>query len=150
MIDATRIGDNIHQGSATTPELAAAAGFTMLVLCAQEHQPVAHPGCSIKVVHCPMDDAVLTAEEWKRAVRAAREVASHMMRGGRALVTCFAGRNRSGLVTALALNIATGAPYPGIIKHIRNRREGALTNRSFVEALLASGKEQAARKEAAP
>lgn len=139
LLDATRIAERLYQGGYTTPELASAAAFDALVLCAEEHQPVPHPGVRIRVIRCPMDDAVLTREEWRRAVHAAREVANLQRAGHRVLVTCWAGRNRSGLVTALALNMLTHWPFEAVIQHIQRRRPGALTNKTFTAALLACG-----------
>jgi hypothetical protein len=51
-------------------------------------------------------------------------------------VTCYAGLNRSGLISALALHMITEWPLPVIIDAIRAKRgPHALSNPRFVELL---------------
>lgn len=108
----------------------------VLVLCAEEHQPPAKLWPSVEVVvYCPMDDAELDRKTLRRAQRAAKIVVKCVRAGARVLVTCWAGRNRSGLVTALALRELTGWPGRQVLRHIQRKRSGALTNPSFVTYL---------------
>lgn len=110
-------------------------GFTMVVLCAREYQwPACHfPG--LRVVRAAMDDAVPTAPEVELARSAAMLAAQEVRRGGRVLITCAQGRNRSGLVSALVLRRLYGLTGDQAVHHIRGCRLGALTNSAFVHFL---------------
>ncbi len=137
MIEASQIAPGIYQGS-RPPEGGALrrAGVRTLVLCAREIQDGEYPG--VHVVHCPLDDAELTSDEWRRAWRAAGEALARLPHGP-LLVTCAHGRNRSGLVTAIVLRLLYGVPGDECVAVIRERRwspwGGALTNESFVRAI---------------
>ena len=65
------------------------------------------------------------------ALEAARWVAGQVRFGNRVLITCAAGLNRSGFVSALALWLLTGKPGTQIVEHIRAHRDDALMNPSF-------------------
>lgn len=152
----TYLGYNLWQGG-VPPEgnNFAAMGFDVLVLCADEHQPPAgkFPGprkmyltsagyvvadAKTKVLHCPMHDDGLPMRpgESARAQAVAEQVAQALREGRRVLVTCQMGRNRSGFVSTLALHKITGQPCRDIIKHIRHKRPGSLSNTYFVRELL--------------
>jgi hypothetical protein len=142
MLDATRLAPQLYIGSAPSlgPQLAR-AGFDVLVLCAAEYQPPLRnfPGLSA-VVHAPFDDDALDEQAIDMAVTAAMDVQDHVMDGERVLVTCMAGRNRSGLVCALALHLLTCCDPRDAIIHIKRTRVGidggeALTNENFIEFL---------------
>lgn len=83
----------------------ALASFDTIVLCAREYQPEAGLFGGQEVIHAPMDDnfEFMTKECAETAARAARNVIARISEGSQVLVTCLAGRNRSGLVCALAL-----------------------------------------------
>jgi protein-tyrosine phosphatase len=108
--------------------------FDLLVLCARELQPtrVAFHG---RVVRCPLRDAVLDHQELATAVLAAKEVGDMLIGGGRVLVTCAMGRNRSALVAGLALAMVTRMTADQIIRLIRARRDNSLTNEHFRDIL---------------
>jgi protein-tyrosine phosphatase len=144
VIDYSEIAPGLYQGS-KPPEggelAAAAAGFRTLVLCAREYQGGRYPG--VAVLRCPLRDEVqnvvpghvgLTTEEWRRAQTTANLVALRLA-DGPALVTCAAGLNRSGLVSALVLHLLTGTSGEACVRQVRLRRPGALTNAYFVAAL---------------
>ena len=135
-IDANRVGQRLYIG-AYPPQGAAvrSAGFDVLVLCAMELQDGRFDGA--RVLRCPLDDADLTRDEWDRARFAARRVAAFVQEGSRCLVTCAQGRNRSGLVTALAVRELTGWPGTACVELVRQARTRAeaLTNPTFVAAL---------------
>ena len=132
-----RIGA-LAMGSAPTPGPDLAARFGTVVLCAKEYQPRslgpsdAHP----IILRARLDDSgpPPTQEELKEAFRTAAEVAARLRAGRRVLVTCMAGRNRSGLVTGLAL-MGLGYTAKEVITKIRLARESALTNVHFVRVL---------------
>lgn len=110
-----------------------AAGFDVLVLCAREFQPPATHYPGVDVIHAPLDDAWTVPIQ--AAVRAAREVALRLYLRQRVLVTCNQGRNRSGLVSALALWYLGGNSGRRCADHVRARRPGALSNPVFYQWL---------------
>ena len=136
-LDADELRDRLWQGSAPPmgPRVAR-AGFDLLVLCAEEYQPAAESFGGVRVLHAPNDDAFkLTKSQWRGAQKASLEVADALERGEKVLVTCAAGLNRSGLVSALAmLRLAgTAADAGAVVAQIQTRRFMALCNDAFVE-----------------
>lgn len=84
-------------------ELIGPRRHTLLVLCAEEHQP---PGAVPPFTVCVplVDDGEPPGRELlDQAQWAARRVAEQVDTGGSCLVTCAMGLNRSGLVASLAL-----------------------------------------------
>lgn len=85
------------------------------------------------------DDGQLSKQEAFAASVAANVVANYFTSGKRVLVTCMAGRNRAGLVVALALRALSGSSGAAAARHVKARRlrvEGeALTNPTFVNLL---------------
>lgn len=109
-----------------------------VVLGAAEYQPVmAYKGALLR---CPIEDHCPTANELAMAEASAAKAAQIWKQGGRVLVTCYAGRNRSGLVTGLILLRVTRKSSAEVIEMIRAARgQNALTNRHFVRVLEAVG-----------
>lgn len=140
-IDATCIGSRLYQGSAPRAGNALKnARFTLLVLCANEYQPTSDRFPGISVLHCPFDDSLTPSiQELRAAAKAADVVAREIRSGGRVLVTCMAGRNRSGLVMAMALVALNGWTGRQAAQHIQSLRPNALTNSSFVSFLNTVG-----------
>jgi protein-tyrosine phosphatase len=145
-----RSNGSIWQGSAP-PEGSALrdAGFDVLVLCADEHQPYADRFPGVHVIHAPNDDnprRYPSEEERRRACLVAMEVARRVEEGGqKVLVTCQMGMNRSGFVSALATHILTGFGGKKCVELVqKNRRPRAgfkpLCNPRFVEQLEALGR----------
>jgi hypothetical protein len=137
-LDATRIAPKLWQGSKPVGPL---RGFDAVAFCAAEHQPNV---AGIEVYNCPLHDDVLSPEETSIALSCARRVASIVLSGRRVLVTCQQGRNRSGLVTALALHLLTGWPGWWCVRRVKSHRNPdlfrlgmgpALSNESFVAFL---------------
>lgn len=137
-IDATELMPDLYQGCAPPigPTLAA-WGFDAVVLCAREYQPATELFQGMRVIRAQLDDsgAPMTNREWEDAVRAASQAVNIYVKGGRVLVTCAMGRNRSGLVAGLVMHMLTGLPGAQIVRQIRLRRPGALSNQWFVGAL---------------
>ncbi len=125
----------LAQGSAPVPYTI--LPFDTLVLCADEYQPSSKefPGIS-QVIHVPLNDdgSPMTPNEMRFALKAGLEVAKQLRQGRRVLVTCWMGRNRSGVVSALALE-NLGIPYTQAVKAVRKARAFALTNKYFVNLL---------------
>lgn len=145
-LDANEIVPFLWQGSLPIPgDGVREAGFQVLVLCAREYQlePENYPG--VQVVHAPNDDSVqfpLTREKLSVAVTAARAVAKAVRAKQKTLVTCAAGLNRSGLVSALALHLLNGWAGDQCIMVVRKFRPRSrvhpgrsLSNPEFVMAL---------------
>lgn len=135
-LDASRIAGALYQGSAPPIGLTVRdCGFDVLVLAAKEYQPddTLFPG--VRVLHAPLDDANVDAYTWSVASGAASRVARALRRGGRVLVTCHMGINRSGLIVALSLHELSRQQASPIIRHIRRARPGSLRNEEFVRAL---------------
>lgn len=134
--DADPIIRGLWQGSAPPPETIRSQGFDRVVLCAMEYQPRTEEFRGIRVQHCPLDDSLhLSREEASRAEQCAQSVARGIRRGENVLVTCMAGRNRSGLVSALAIRELTGMSGAQAVALVQSRRPNALTNPHFVELL---------------
>lgn len=113
-------------------------GFKVLVLCAKEHQPAATRFPGVEVLHAPNDDdfsRMPSRAELQTALKAARRVAERVASGDKALVTCWMGHNRSGLVNAFALHFLTGKDGLWCVKKITAVRRGALRNPGFQEVL---------------
>lgn len=115
-------------------------GFDVIVLAAKELQPedaseakVMFPG--VEVIAVKLDDAPITREIAQLAAEAAVLVARRVKSGKCVLVTCAQGKNRSGLVTALALVSLFGISGKEAVAAIKTARPIALTNGSFVNYL---------------
>lgn len=108
-------------------------GFEALVLCAEEYQPGQEHFPGVEVIHAPFDDdhRGLDERQARIAFSAAERTAQLLSAGKKTLVTCWAGRNRSGLVCALALSSVTGEHPSDSTELIRSKRAGALTNTAF-------------------
>lgn len=65
----------------------------------------------------------------------AGRVADEIQAGGVVLVHCWGGRNRSGLITALALTRLQGITGAEAARTVKAVRRGALVNRFFVNYL---------------
>ena len=138
IIDAHRIIRRLYQGSLPPagPWLRH-AGFDVLVLAARELQPSASRFPGLVVYHVPLEDdpGPLTSQERRVIRRVSRLLAAHHRAGKRVLITCAAGWNRSGIITAATLRRITGAPHDAIVDRIRRKRSPrALGNRDFVRA----------------
>lgn len=139
-IDAHEIYPGLWQGSAPLEgPVLSQLGFKGLVLCAKEHQPAAERFSGLQVIHAPNDDdfsRLPTREELNIALKAAYQVVDMIRRKETVLVTCWMGRNRSGLVSALALHLMTGKAGFTCMRQVRARRgRRALGNPGFQQVL---------------
>lgn len=141
-LEAHSIAHGLWQGSVPTPgHEAARAGFDTIVFCAQEYQPPSFLYPGTHVVRAPFADDYEKAPSRKEIVaarRAGRLAAQRVQEGGKVLVTCIAGRNRSGLVSAYALCHLYGLSGDQAMILVRRRRKHAkpvLENPHFVRLL---------------
>lgn len=99
----------------------------------------------IRVIRAPLDDGgAMTKSEMQYAVRAAWQVRECLDEGYKVLSTCWAGMNRSGLISAIALMLPARqySMTPGALTSDqaiflvrRARGERALSNPYFVSFL---------------
>jgi protein-tyrosine phosphatase len=137
-LDAAQVAPNLWIGAAPPQgDLLGEIGFDALVLCANNWQPASSQYPGVEVHHAPFRDAPdVTKKELKTALRAAEWAAERLTQGKTVLVTCMAGLNRSGLVTALSLSMAAGFDPATCGELVRSARgPDALHNPSFVDAL---------------
>lgn len=130
-----RVHGNLWMGSAPKCGTKLREQWDVVVLCAMEYQLPASCFRGVEVVGVPLDDAIPSREEIRLAQRAAAHVAAALRAGRRVLVTCWMGRNRSGLVVALALVRLGASPNVAIEMVRRARGEHALSNPAFVELI---------------
>jgi protein-tyrosine phosphatase len=123
----TYLADRLAQGSAPPPNVP--LPFDLVVLAAMEYQDADIPGC--EVLRVPLDDSGPPPTPIERTLirHAAHEVARQLRAGKRVLVTCWQGRNRSGVISGLAL-VELGVPREEAIRRISEFRSG-LTNLHF-------------------
>jgi protein-tyrosine phosphatase len=140
LIDGSRILGNLFQGGIPVEGThLCKAGFDVLVLAAEEVQPEDWKFPGVHVLRLPMKDEpkLLTPRQVKLLRSLSREVAWHLERGHRVLVTCRAGLNRSGLIVASTLLRTTTMSPTQVIRLIRQKRSPiALNNPAFVHAIV--------------
>lgn len=91
------------------------------------------------MIHAPNEDDRKrdpTREELAGALAAAKQVCKDLKAGKRVLVTCQAGLNRSGLVSAISLHLLYGWEGSQCVRQVQLRRPDALFNLGFVHAIL--------------
>jgi protein-tyrosine phosphatase len=109
-------------------------GIDALVLAADGFQPPAKLFPDIKVLHAPMHDDYERMHEGDadRAVNAGLQVAKWLKEGKKVLSTCWQGRNRSGVIAALALMLTQKSSPEEAINLIRaSRGASAMGNPHF-------------------
>jgi len=116
----------LAQGSAPPPGVR--VPFNAIVLAAREYQPELLS--RYHVLHVPLDDSGPPSHDDCARIRsAAAYVAEHVRRRKPVLVTCWQGRNRSGVIAGLALR-ELGMSGREASRHIQLLRNG-LTNPHF-------------------
>lgn len=142
-IDAHEVYPGIWVGSVPPrgPRLAG-LGFTHVVLCAEDFQFPAGQFSGVKVVHCPYEDkeAAISNTALAMIFATARLVSEVALGGGRVLVTCAAGINRSALCAALAMRML-GVSGSDAVDAIRARRYSyCLSNEVFLRLALGTSR----------
>lgn len=137
----TAVAPNMWQGPCPPSiEPVVDARFTIIAFCAAEIQPPLPPRLNgLRILHVPLTDnpnSPMTDDEWMRAHEAGKKVAKYVLAGGKSLVTCAMGWNRSGIVNAVALHHAFGLSGPQAAHQIKSTRgANALSNPSFMRRL---------------
>ena len=134
----SRIASKLYQGSLPpyVEELHRARIHT-IVLCARELQPDDWRLPGIEVLRCPFVDVAepVGLSTLRMIDQTSTAVAARVRAKQRTLVTCAAGLNRSGLVTALALTKLYGISGHDAVKWVQRERPGALFNPVFAAIL---------------
>lgn len=86
-----------------------------------------------RYTHYPISDGVLRSGSYINLM--AQRLAAEIDDGGCVLTMCNAGRNRSGLLSALIVHHLLGIPGADAIEIVRARRPNALANDHFVSFL---------------
>lgn len=139
---ASQVHGNLWMGGWPPPSWKLGKHFDCLALCALEYQvPECFAGIQVVQARLNDDGTPMTKGEAFEAAKAAKQVIRWLEQDLRVLVTCFAGRNRSGLVCGLALCRGPAAMNPAqAIRAIRAARgEGALSNPWFLKLLTDLG-----------
>jgi len=121
-------GPWLAQGSAPPP--GTRVPFDVIVLAAMEYQRAELlPG--YEVLLAPLDDSgpPPTPEEQAIIRKTAHAIARRVRAGKRVLVTCWQGKNRSGVLAGLAL-VELGLSPARAVRRIQRYRDG-LTNPHF-------------------
>ena len=143
---ASEIAPGLLQGGfPNNPERLAEEGIDVIVLSAVEFQPdgdgdgddldLIFPG--VEVIAVPLVDDAMgpTAKQMQAALEVASQVVQALEDGKTVLVTCALGRNRSGLITSLALIGRYGMSGSEAVSRVREARPRALSNKAFVALL---------------
>lgn len=135
---AFRVSENLWIGSAPPIGWVVSQHFDCLVLSAMEYLP--GPSCwpKVETLTVPLNDdgSPMRREEMKDAVKTAGKVITWLREGKRVLVTCHQGRNRSGLICALALCKGQGMSPKRAVNTVRAARgPEALRNPYFLQFL---------------
>jgi protein tyrosine/serine phosphatase len=85
--------------------------------------------------HHSIADGKANKQSMWLAGQIADKVSHEITKGGRVLCHCWGGRNRSGLVVALALMRLQGITGAEAVRAVKAVRSGALVNQHFVEYL---------------
>lgn len=131
----TEIIPDLWMGPAPTPEHALVGKYDVVALAAKEYQPD-QTRFRAKLLRARLDDTLEpSTEELMWAFLTGKRVADAVANGKRTLVSCAMGKNRSGLVTALAARELLGLTGAEAAYLVQRRRPIALSNPVFVRFL---------------
>jgi len=113
----------------------AASGFSLVVLCLDVDPAELHGDPRYRIFPLTDDAFGIATGDIERAQAAATLVADELRAGGRVLVACRQGLNRSGWVCALA-PINLGVERIDALAKVQSARPGALYNWFFRQHIL--------------
>lgn len=136
-LDYNFIAPGIYQGSKPhNSSLVRNDKFSLLILSAVEFQPPKERFKGVNVINAPLRDCYdITDEEMLCALQCADLVKNEVNSGGKCLITCYMGWNRSGLITALSLMKIYKMSGKQAVDHVRSMRKNALGNKFFVKII---------------
>ena len=117
-------------------------GYTHVVLCSPDYQLPVSDFPNVNVIHCPFDDIdnIISNSTVTLVFVTAKLVAEAHKAGGKVLVTCYAGLNRSTLVSALALRVLGYSSFFAIESLRTNRSKRCLENKVFERLVTGANK----------
>jgi hypothetical protein len=137
--------DEVVGGRIPAGHTAALAGrrppFDTVITLYADAQPA---GWGVEELRFGFPDAELTPEFARRVIELARHAHRRWRAGGRVLIRCQAGVNRSGLVTALTLMLDGHSAHEAIALIRAQRAPAALNNGAFVRWLVTEAQAQLA------
>lgn len=142
-IDAHEVAPRLWQGSAPpVGDALAKAGFDIVALTAEEYQPDSASFAGVEVVRVPFSDSPVLPP-MQRVLAVADYLAKRYFAGDRILITCQAGRNRSGLLMGCVLLRLSGAPLsdPVAARALAERTVQLIRDRRIVPWTVALGNE---------
>jgi len=106
---ADHVAGRLYMGGFCGPSRWLLDTFDVIVCCARELQPAGGVYGQMPVIRAPLDDdGPLSLADLRVLRRAGKQVRWALDVGRKVLVTCHMGRNRSGVVSALALMLPRG------------------------------------------
>jgi hypothetical protein len=140
-MNADEISPRLWMGARIVSHLPQHHGFDAVVLAAREYQPsgnmMAQVAPGAEIIRAPLVDWELGDGDAEKVERAAERVAELVGAGKRALVTCYMGQNRSGVIVARAMQrLLPALTADEVIWHIREKRKSLgqpLGNEWFIE-----------------
>ena len=135
---ANRVYGRLWMGGCPTPLFELRKHFNCLALCADDYQLVKNPWRDIEVINAPLVDSgePMLRLEPEIAVKAAGAIIGRLLKDKNVLVTCIAGRNRSGLVCAIVLCKGFGFTPDQAISMIRSARTEKAFRNPYFEKFL--------------
>ncbi len=137
--EANEVIPYLFMGGAPPASAGLSEFFDVIVLCSSEYQPSDTCYPHSLVIHCPFEDNIEPIPQYlrKEMVSVSDFITSQVKSKKRVLVTCFAGLNRSGLITALTLTRGFNKSGPECVSLIRSARGNkALSNPMFLKYIL--------------
>lgn len=132
-LDANLVAPRLFLGSKPPP--GKYRWINVVTLCAKEYQPPSYAYPGLTVLRVPIVDDrwhPISPVDAALVVSNARSVARYLNGGSTVLVTCWAGFNRSALVSAIAMQLAYNLSADEAITQIRTfRSPEALFNERF-------------------
>lgn len=130
--DFDQIHSHLFQGSYPKLSKELLQQFDVIVYCSMERQPKPSDLRLVPpdkhVLSIPLDDnpyQPISRELAAMLIKLARQLATKVRAGRKTLITCTMGMNRSGLVTALTLMMATGCSGKNAVAAVRQHRRPA-------------------------
>lgn len=136
LLDMSHIHDRLWIGAyPEEPWLLPSLGINTVYLCASERQHLpATPGLTVVVLG--FNDSPLSDVDWQALLAKARTISEQITQSqGGTLISCIQGMNRAPLMAGAVLHFLTGKTGAEIVQLLRGKREGILSNASFIDAL---------------